>query len=1372
MHGLGISIYEALTGRLPFPTAAGQAELLQHQLHDPIPSVRELRGEIPTAVDAVIQRATAKHPADRYQTVHELMADFEAAIQPGRAGIPVKPGSATVITAAEFRNPYKGLRAFTEADSGDFHGRERLVDRLLALMSQTGTTGRIAAVVGPSGIGKSSVVRAGLLPALRQGRVPTSERWFVAAMLPGSNPFDELAAALLRVATHAPENLMKLLTDDRRGVARVVKALVPEGGGSDVLLVIDQFEELFTLTPQADTVRFLDALEHAVTDTRCPLRVVLTMRADFWDRPLRHGAFARLIDGSTVNVTALAPDELERAIVAPAQHFGAEFEPGLVSEIVADVNDQPGALPLLQYALTELWERQIAGVLTRDAYRELGGVTGALARRAEELYVESTPAEQQAARRLFGRLVTLGEGTEDVRRRAARSEVGDDVATASVIERFGKARLLSFDHDPSTREPTIEVAHEALIREWPRLREWLDADRDGLRVHRHLTDTAAAWVANDRDPGELYRGARLETAEMLLGTDTLNPAETEFLRTSLERRDSEAANERARLRRLRRLVTATAVIAVLALLAGAIALVQWRRADDQAADAAANAEQATESEALAVANAERAATNEALAEANADEAAANAALADQRAVEAEQARAQADIERLRAVALSTAGQSPTVAALLAVESNRIAPSIDSLDVLHRTMTEIPGYRGSVPGSSYLAGDLLDDGVTLVATGLESVDIWDLQDRTRLRSIAHAGPTDAVIEIIDDQQVAVLGADRNETVVYDLRSGTETGRLGHAGVVNDVSVSADGALLAAAMEGGAVEVWSLSDLEMRWTFDTGDAGANIARWSPTSETLAIVTLRSEVQLWNVETRALLWATEAPGAGVVNQVNPFAAAFNPNGTRFAFVSGSLGSEVRTIDVTDGREALPPVPIPGLRGFPLNKMNWIDDTTVEIPSGGNVMTFSLEPPFERLEVVSQFILRGQSVDYSPVIDQYVVAGLNGLEFWSDDRTGPLERAIPLPPDQLVALAAGGGPILASFAADGNRLLVSTFVVPTPPNATSFDLTKDPPVATTLGPLLTVGVGEFTFAAADFTWQILDADLVALGPPVPLPFDFSELGVSEDGRFVAIGRLGGFADVYRASGEPLGTVQLGVAATFAGAQTGPWFTSDGEYMVLATTDGRSGLWATDTLERLELPDELENSWMYAIGPWLFTPAGESGFQRLDPATLEPVGGPVALNGLGALGYPKVDPTNTFLAATGQEVVKVFDLASGRQLGRDLPYVGQSNRIEFSADGGELIVPNGGRITIWNFDTDSWPEIACETAGRNLTPRGVGRIRTPHDRVPSDVPAVPDRDLTARSDQTVIRPAPAPDELHQVGTYTPREQAFSLRSSCDVRAA
>ena len=386
------------------------------------------------------------------------------------------------------------------------------------------------------------------------------------------------------MASERPPDLLGVLTSGPRGIARGIRQVVPLED-AQILLVIDQFEELFTLAPSEECTRFLEALAVAVTEERPRLRVVLTLRADFYDRPLRHDAIGRLVKEATVAVLPLAADELDHAIVDPAHGVGTEFEPGLVSEIVADVADHPGALPMLQYALTELWERRVSDMMTRTAYRQLGGVSGALARRAEELYSQSDPEEQVAIRRLFGRLVNL-EGTGDTRRRVQRAELGDGPVDA-VIDQFGRARLLSFDRDPATREPTIEVAHEALIREWPRLREWLDEDRDGLRLHRHLTGAVAGWIAAQRDQGELYRGARLEAASDWASVHAadLNPEERDFLAASEQEARRTRDKERRQVRRLRGALAGVAVVAALAVIAGALALVQQRRADDAAATA-------------------------------------------------------------------------------------------------------------------------------------------------------------------------------------------------------------------------------------------------------------------------------------------------------------------------------------------------------------------------------------------------------------------------------------------------------------------------------------------------------------------------------------------------------------------------------------------------------------------------------------------------------------------------------------------------------------------------------------------------------------------------------------------------------------------
>ena len=1281
--------------------------MLLRQLDDPIPSVRIARAELPDAIDDVLAAATSKQPGDRTPTA----ASFALAL---RAAASAAPGTASMTHPVRARsNPYKGLRAFGEADAADFHGRDRLVDELVDRLA--GPEERMLAVVGPSGSGKSSVVRAGLLPALAGGRVAGSASWFSTTMVPGARPFEALETALLRIAVNPPAALLDQLRDGDRGILRAVKRILPDDDGV-VAIVIDQFEELFTAgghDPARD--QFLRSLAVAATEAGSPVRILLTLRADFYDRPLRHPEFAPLLKQHTVVVTPLAPDELEHAIVTPAAAVGVGFEPGLVAEIVADVNHEPGALPLLQYALTQVFDATDGDTITIDSYRAIGGLTGALGRQAAELYRSADADERSAARRGFGRLVALGEGAEDTRRRVRRSELGDDPATTGFLDRFGRARLLTFDRDPATREPTVEVAHEALIREWPRLRSWLDDDRDGLRIHRHLTETAATWIASDRDDGELYRGGRLEAASTwAAGHDRdLNGDERQFLAASIAAHEADLAVERQRFedqvranRRLRALVATAVVIALVAAAAGIFALQQRSRAAEQADEALAQAAAAEGSRLDAEAargdadrNAAEAVTERGRAEQNARE-------AEQQAAAARAAEEQADLERIRAVALSTAAQNPSVAALLAVEAHRLDPSVESLDALHRVLTEIPGYDGLAAGGPYLDAALLSDA-TMVAASESSLDVWDLEGRATTNTIDHASPGGlADIAPIGDGRIAALDDGRVSTTVYDISTGEVTATVEHGSVVNDISVARDGARLAAAMANGEVGIWSIDSGTVITSFDTGTADVSFVRWHPEADQLAVVTSAAGVQLWDVAAGQPIWVNPEVEFDIVNQVNPFAASFSPSGERFAYIAGSVGGGLFTLDTSDGSTAFDRMGIPGLDGFPIDDLAWTGEQSVIVP--GRLSTVSLDLTTGVAQaIVGQYVIQGRSVLYSPSVDRWVVAGTAGLEFWSDDGSGPLARAIALPSDQFASLARNGGPMLASLADDGSKLVTSVFEVPVPPPVYLIDLTTARPTPTEVPGLgIVIGYGEFTLAGTDFQISMLDRDLRPIGTPVPLPPDFSELGVSDDGRFFAFGRLGGKADVYRSSGDFLGTVELGTPDEFGGAQNAPWFTSDGRYMTLSTTDGRSGLWRTEPLERIEVPERYRSRWSIALGPWLFAQGGDDGTtQRLDPDTLDEVGDPIPLYGRSALGYPKYDATRNRIAVSGPSGVTVIDVGTGLQLGRDLPYAGGSNRIEFSGDGSILSVPRfDGTIALWNFDTDTWADVACAYAGRNLT--------------------------------------------------------------------
>lgn len=554
---------------------------------------REVLGErAPSAALEVIDRAERSDVnPDAAAFIGELSAAFGAT--PKASG----------VAEGDVRNPYKGLRPFLEADAPDFYGREALVQRLLERLGRPGDGSRFLGVVGPSGSGKSSLVRAGLLPALRRGALPSSEGWFVTDMHPGRHPMEELEAALLRVAVRPPAGLLGLLEAGPRGLLEAADRIVPDG--AELVLVIDQFEEAFTLTQDGgERSQLLDAVRVAVADSASRVRMIVTLRADFYDRPLRHAQVAELLGACTEVVPPLTPDELQRAVVRPAERAGLAVDPALVAQVAADVVEQPGALPLVQYALTELFDRRADGRLTLEAYRDIGGVVGAIAARAEHLFASRDPAEQETVRQLFLRLVTLGEGTSDTRRRIRLSELSaievEPGSMDSVLDAYGRHRLLTFDRDPATREPTVEVAHESLLNAWDRLHRWIDAAREDVQTNRRLADAAKEWNGNRRERSFLLTGSRLDQFESWASSTGLSVGrpEREFLHASVSRREQEQATEEARAgrevalkrRSMKRLWALVAVLAAAAVVAGSLtAITIDRNAEAQRASRLATA---------------------------------------------------------------------------------------------------------------------------------------------------------------------------------------------------------------------------------------------------------------------------------------------------------------------------------------------------------------------------------------------------------------------------------------------------------------------------------------------------------------------------------------------------------------------------------------------------------------------------------------------------------------------------------------------------------------------------------------------------------------------------------------------------------------
>ena len=456
--------------------------------------------------------------------------------------------------------PYRGLTAFDENDAAHFFGRERLVARLAGRLS----TASFLGVIGDLGSGKSSLVLAGLVPALLSGQpfedgsLPPSgsARWDIRVLTPTAHPLQSLAACLGRDEPSLAA-LTQIESDLRANPAVLVIAarrLLARTAAPRLLLVIDQFEELFTQCREEDEREaFISALTSALNPAEGQvLSAVIVLRADFYARLAQYDRLRELVAQHQEFIGAMSRDELFRAIVTPAAIGNWKIQEGLVEVMLDDAGSEPGALPLLSHALLETWRRRRGRTMTLSGYKEAGGVRGAISRTAEAVFTQGlTPEQRPVARLIFTRLAGLDEDARDTRRRAPFSELitrASDTDTIDlVLSILTDARLVI----TGTQEPgsvkTVEVAHEALIREWPTLRTWLAEDREGLLLHQKLADDTRDWLRLEKDPGELYRGARLELALDWAEKNaaTLSLDEVDFLDAARDARSAETAREQA-----------------------------------------------------------------------------------------------------------------------------------------------------------------------------------------------------------------------------------------------------------------------------------------------------------------------------------------------------------------------------------------------------------------------------------------------------------------------------------------------------------------------------------------------------------------------------------------------------------------------------------------------------------------------------------------------------------------------------------------------------------------------------------------------------------------------------------------------------------
>ncbi|MET8681769.1 hypothetical protein ABZW18_30355 [Streptomyces sp. NPDC004647] len=692
-------------------------------------------------------------------------------------------------------SPYQGLARFEPGDRERFFGRDKLLSDLVELVRRR----RFTAVFGPSGSGKSSLLRAGLIPQLQHTEVSHDRPSAIRILAPGEHP----------VRTHAG-------------------LLAPKDTDGDTVIVVDQFEEVFTLCHDvAERREFIDLLLTA-RHPESRLRVVIAVRADFYGRCAEYSNLAEGLRDANLLVGQMSPTELREAIVKPAAAAGLIVERTVTAKIVDEVVSEPGGLPLMSHVLLETWRRRRGRALTEAAYETAGGLRGAIAKTAEDLYTQLTPQQASVARVILLRLITPGEGAQDTRRPADRSELGtghpDD--TAMVLERLARARLVTLDKD------FADLAHEALITAWPRLQAWIEEDRESLRLQRRLTEAVHVWEELDRDSGALYRGSRLTVARDWAAhegnRDKLNAAERAFLDASIGLDDHERTAAARRNHHLRYLA---AGLAMLLLVVTGISVV-----------------------------------------------------AIQQRQEAVQARRVAISRQLAAQALGLAESRPGTAMLLSVEAFRVAPTPEAHSVL-LTMSAHQYYQAELVGHADAVSEATfsPDGILATASRDQTVRLWDTHRRRRLATLTGHATWLRAVTFSRDGRMLATGGDDKKVVLWDVSARKKVGILaGHAEQIKSIAFSPDGRAVASASSDNTVMLWDTERRSRRLTLSGHTGFVNAVAFSPDGRILASTSVDRTIRLWDARTGAQL-ATLTGHAQSVDSI-----AFSPDGRTVATAS----------------------------------------------------------------------------------------------------------------------------------------------------------------------------------------------------------------------------------------------------------------------------------------------------------------------------------------------------------------------------------------------------------------------------------------------------------------------------------------------------
>lgn len=1216
------------------------------------------------------------------------LADLTPIAPDGDSTATVNAVIAALSQPTSGQSPFKGLESFQEKDAALFFGRESIIISMTD-RAKSPRGARFLAVVGGSGSGKSSLVRAGLLPRLREAG------WMRIIMTPGERPLHTLVTRLTEASPLPEATVRESLQASASGLHDVITTTLADTPPSTrFVLVVDQFEELFTqAADSADRASFIENLYHAATMPDGRTLVIVTMRADYFGHLSDHPKLAALFRGNDnpFIATRLEPDDLLQAIRKPANVVGLRYESGLPERILRDVESEPGALPLLQFALQQLYERRDGNALTIAAYESIGGIRQALANHAEAVYLGLSRSEADGLRRLLLALVIVDPTSGEIlRRRRTRGDLvfpgvpekQIDLLIGLLTAPNNRLLVTNGRDTDSSANATVEVSHEALLTHWERCRQWVRDNEQAIIQRDEYEEAAQQWSAAGRNPADVLRGARLAAAQEWIASDN------EFV-TRLQREFIAAGTAQAnrRQRVVAGVLALVSLLAVAAVIAAVIALQQTEAERVAREDAVAEAERA---------DTERDRANEAVLVAQSG----RVALLGQ--FELQQGRI--DNALLLGIEAFNLADSPEARGTLLSSLQSVEQLTQILHIHGSTVTTVDyspngetfasadmdgqiiiwdAQTGAPLGLPISHGDLVwsvaftPDSTRLLSAGNDGhVRVWNVETGLEARELLQGGDQEVAYDVsVSPDGIFVLVAYQNSLVpeeslarVWDLETGDTISELfGHTDTVYTASYNSRGTQVATGSADGTINIWSLDNIAEPELLTKIDAHTNWVwdvEFSPDNSILASGSADDTLKLWDVETGEQIGASLTDHNDWVRDV-----AFSPDGTQLASASGD-----GTVILRDGTTG------------------------------------------QRIQTISVFTAHADEV-------WEITFAPNGDELISASEDTQVMRWNTAPSSILSRVLAGNQSEIYDVRYSGDNILTASIVGANPPQVLVWN----------------AGTGRIGAEPFMTDTSILTLDVAPSGEAFVIGGDNGEVRLIRLPDYIEIwsARLHGgtVRDVtFSPDGMSIATASDDGNILLLSAETGTpvteplnghggeWvrtvtFSPDGETLISGGDDGQIIVWDVATgriLENLEGHDDVvEAVAVSSDGRWIASASRDDMIFLWDVDT--EFGNTFVLEGHTnwVLDVAFSPDSRYLVSASRDETARLWDVNTGRAIGNPLTgHDGWVFAVDYAPDGASFTTGSrDGTARVWQVDVAAWQDAACAIANRNLTPEEWARF-------------------------------------------------------------